>query len=890
MRGMAIGHKSIKLFSICSQINGNNGEWTGTDDLAAQMVDALDELNRQLARPGVRHEDRNRRNAGRRVNGGAHRAQQDPAAVRAENVPPLPAPPPAPPEIFSHVGFYRFEGENYYFSQDGSLSLERLHNVIQPGYRVDVMEQGCGWVWTGGRGKPKVLREPSRLYSVPSFVTTALLQYEAFDQQLVVNVVETVRVKVRLTDLSPSCLRSLTNCILAACPNMTGRMLDAHVEYFVRTFKYNEYKHASYAIGLYDITTANPYDVLDEFEDADVDDNVEVGAPFRVLAQDCPLERTWEEVDDVVIRGAEEVESLVNINGEMRNVVHHGFRRRERRRSKWYKTVMFRIKGPGRFFVQYDNSDHNANLALKRMLAKTDHHEQRCANQNNYGDALARMYYDAHTFMPDMGIVQAANLRRPDHFPLPELDPHRCLVAKTIVNDIMGRVCYPTIEDFVRNVEAAKSWTYLQIYSTMADTLFPLWSRNAVAQIPHVKRALRKRFAELEGDNYFSLKDHMARLSAAVKNEFAKPGKVPRLYVAYGAGSMYANELPEFVKVCLSTKFSYYNKGEVFDVYIFSKPKMTEIESVFNSMILSLSPGHHIIAIYSDDSVYAGCFLDGSSYAYNVDISSCDSSCGNAIFFLSGIAMARFDNERAIGLLRQCSEPIKIPSSFNNDLIILQFRRLFEGSGTVLTTINNHMASWSIALSYIMGIGRLSIEEAALEVGFIVTKSPNYSREPCKLQFLKLSPMLASHGKYVMVRNYGCILRSLGSVDQDLTPKQLGLSPSEFRKTNWAQRMELFVSSVVASYVHEPGSCLMNALRERFTTPSSTLWMQEESGKEFIHDDRTPSDILDEHICARYDVSYQELEELCNQIRNLKLGDIVVSPAAARFYSVDYDL
>jgi hypothetical protein len=431
------------------------------------------------------------------------------------------------------------------------------------------------------------------------------------------------------------------------------------------------------------------------------------------------------------------------------------------------------------------------------------------------------------------------------------------------------------------------------MYLGFLEYVEPIYSRFKNAEIPHVKKSLRQAYVEFCG-KYDASQIMVSRLEAKVKRELAKAKKAPRLYVGYEAGCMYANELPEFVKICMSKPVYWSAHGHDYTIYTFSKPRTAEISEVFDRIARGLTINSHIICIYSDDSVWAG-NVEGQVYAFNADVASCDSSVKSAGFSLSCAAMSRFDEERACGLVMQCKLPITLRSRDDRQrrIRIHRTRRSepgvivpIEGSGTVMTTMNNFMIMLMAAFVYVESgqFGSPAIRRAGLLCGLNLEVSDNFSETPEKLQFLKLSPILCTDGKYHLVRNYGCILRGLGKLDGDISPDQLGLCLDQFNKTNWNTRMFMFVSSTIASYCHEPQSEVMSSLRQRFSGPVITT----ESPN--IEPDPTKLVVLEESMARRYDLDPQDLKCLANIIRSIKLGDIVVNDVLTRIYNVDYAL
>jgi hypothetical protein len=444
------------------------------------------------------------------------------------------------------------------------------------------------------------------------------------------------------------------------------------------------------------------------------------------------------------------------------------------------------------------------------------------------------------------------------------------------------------------------------MYLGFMEYIEPLYSRFANGEIPHVKQRLRQYYSKFKGLEATD-KIMVNRLDAEIKNEIAKSGqpvmKAPRLYVGYGAGSMYANELPEFVKMSLSQSFYFHEKCDFgmcdFHIYLMTKPRQKEIEEVFNRISFGLPTNTHVIVIYSDDSVWAGNDR-GVPYAFNCDISSCDASVKSAGFFMTGIEIAQFDVERAVGLIQQCKLPINVRSRSEKDKNIKIRRHRndkeggvkivpIEGSGTVLTTINNFNIMLMTALMYIKGQAygvRQSILESGLLCGLNLEISYNFEAQPEKLQFLKYSPILCTDGKYHMVRNLGCVLRGFGKVDGDLSNRQLGVDSTVFASMKWCERMDRYCSSVTKSYCHEPSSLVLDSLRERFSVPTD---LTVESTSLIINDNENFV-VVEESLARRYNISTQELSQLAEKIKRVKIGDVVVDDSLTQIYYTDYGL
>jgi hypothetical protein len=467
-------------------------------------------------------------------------------------------------------------------------------------------------------------------------------------------------------------------------------------------------------------------------------------------------------------------------------------------------------------------------------------------------------------------------------------------------------------------IQNTKHWAYYTSYVNFLEWADEYTGRLYASNIRHVRKKLRQQY--VNGVLLHTSEDIMVtRLKACVKKEWAKRGKVPRLFVSYDAGCMYANELPEFVKVCMSKPF-YFPRGTLsktleVTIHIMAKPKEDSMSKMFQEMIdATCTLNSMTVVIYSDDSVYSG-NIDGKPFGFNVDISSCDSSNCSLTFAATGTLIANFNEDHAIGLIKQCMLPVTLlnPSDIR-EKIMIEFHSAFEGSGTVLTTILNHVASYLIAASCAVQMDLWdepddAIQHGASLVGHVVTVENWCDGTPVyeKIQFLKHSPLRRADGAgWVPCLNYGCIFRSLGSVDGDLNAVHLGMSQSDFAVLPWADRFKQFVGSVVRGMVHEPASRVLSALRERFGNAGVTVnkFSYEEelmSAEQYsaagvdlecltfgadcgnIHVDESS-------LCRRYDITSADLDDLIAGIQSIRVGGDCVTEAVTRFFAVDYGL
>lgn len=570
---------------------------------------------------------------------------------------------------------------------------------------------------------------------------------------------------------------------------------------------------------------------------------------------------------------------------------------------------VLRVKPLGPHLVQVGTNRHNhvQQLAVPRIELTGDPDE----------DEMLQLAYDHRKDLFLNKIMKAiksddSHLRCAGNSLVDKFDEFsRCYLSNAMTD------CNPlTIQNYVNKMsDAGKTlshWAYYKGFDMYLSHFEVFLSRAENAAIPHVKKALRE--AYVRGVKLHCTEDVMVeRLNGCVKKEWAKFGKVPRLFVSYEAGCMYANELPEYCKVAMDGTRVYRDRmknGEEFItvVYTCAKMKSDTLSFVFDSIRQSLGLQNYLLVIvYSDDTTYSGC-VNGVCFAKNVDISSCDASNKFPIFFGVAKMLAEFNPECALGLVKQCTLPITVRNPSSRDgKVVIQVDSAFEGSGTVLTTILNHFASGlgarftGFLLSQAGGITRSShidkyivmgsffgghkvtIENAGDENGVVLEK----------VQFLKHSMFQTTNGTWTYAVNYGTVFRSLGTLEGDLTPEQVGFSVAEFNSSSWNTRMDRFCSGVVKGLCNEPSSTILDALRSRFSLDTPLIKegggfgpYEVESGS--ASNDRSNDTICPESLARRYSLQSGDAEELVSMIRGIKIGTIYSSRAVSQFSHLDY--
>jgi len=397
------------------------------------------------------------------------------------------------------------------------------------------------------------------------------------------------------------------------------------------------------------------------------------------------------------------------------------------------------------------------------------------------------------------------------------------------------------------------------------------------AQLPHVKKALRVRSLQklIDAGKFLQLFEYTKKVVAKIKcPEWAKPGKYPRIIGDYTCEGSLIGSAVSVVKQCFVPWFIY---GDFKSRFVLS-PVYGDLVDVFRE----LWTGNGFIGVYhSDDACISIECVDGV-YKANLDISSCDMSNGERIFwivcYITGTSALAELFRVAVA---QCRNPLVVQNPIEpSERIKLVSRTPKEYSGSCLTTLLNNIAIQCILMSvYLRTRGatlanvRERVVEGARYVGYIVTVEDVEVIED--FQFLKISPTLEG-GDLGVFLNFGVILRSLGSCDGDLG-----------RRSHYEAACTRN-NTIVSGYKHAGNSSIMAALRARWTGEIEDreyghYWVKELKGF-------TESDVANSAICARYRLKPNELAELLMFIRGADVGDVVFCEGLRKIYKKDYGL
>ena len=618
----------------------------------------------------------------------------------------------------------------------------------------------------------------------------------------------------------------------------------------------------------------------------------------------CDLPLDWEVRDDFRV--------VTNKNVRVDGARHLLFDNGEY--NARYSTCFFRFVGKhSQPFKTYGRSGVNLTHGLKRLLAARPGETIYRSAALQLGQLFAISDKQLLRSVPvfEMLLGPRAHLLDTDVLPAYRalgfnFDVHQLeAIRGWIVNQqlvLVSRCERSRVEKYVDDLRDVCHWAYNTVFLRYYEFCSAFDMRSAAAEIRHVKRELRRNYVRselLHEDSNLMVKG----LEANIKREMAKFGKAPRLFVSYGAGSMYSPELPEYVKIGVDGEHVLVGNGLTMVINIMAKPCSDSLSKIFTQLYEAMSVDNFVYAaVFSDDMCIAGC-INGQKFCWNVDISSNDSSQDMPAFLTLFQCMANFNESRALGLLKQCMLPIKIKNPAGNldQHVAVQFHGPFEGSGTVLTTCLNHIGSYLILTSFHGFVSVLKATNlpdcmvaAAATIGHVVTIDDCFENGACvfeRVQFLKRSPFL--HGgcwhPYV---NLGCLFRSFGMIEDDLLPNMLSLTSGKFARMPNSSRMDHFFSAVVAGWKNEPRNVIIDALRSRFNTSCEAEVVDKlmhNSVKNILMDHKDLSGLDNtDAICARYGLSDADISELVYYITQLKLGDLVSTSCVDKFYRADY--
>lgn len=597
------------------------------------------------------------------------------------------------------------------------------------------------------------------------------------------------------------------------------------------------------------------------------------------------------------------------------------FKTQHNKHPKLYRTQMCRISGETDFVFQ-DANGINMSLAMSRLTKAREGEEELRINQlsilahlPSINDEILTQCSNSVTVIPDdpislfPGPRQVATLARvkvAEHFAKPNWNKKYLSYLNSFATAtfcfalyltcaLMARLNYCTLNLVCKCINygfdtewSTEEWTIASWVPVKVRLYFYWFNRHL-----GLNHADEVRLGDQNPEAKF-------------KKELAKPGKHGRLYVSYNESILGMGWFFGYLKNFFCTTHKVQHPG--------CNLQLQVVKSLDeNAPALPLDHEGLSGKIFSDDMTFR--YKSGDvDFLFDADISSCDAGNSVGMFYILatlsyylGATILMIGNSyhrlREAILIRNPSDP--------KEMIKIRPKTIFQGSGCPETTMVNNVASTSIAISMQVYIAYYNrhffihegasylfdtapadvresiLSEAARAVGHVVTIEFRHHRE--EVQFLKYSPFETTEGEWVLVRNLGAILRSLGSIDGDITAKMINVKKSAFKSMSYEEKMEAFMANVVAGLVHEPRSLIMDALRKRFPPPapnSSSIFHS------LFHttESRSHHEVPIKSFQARYGGDECEWYDLAHLISELRFGCHAPSSLLGAVMKTDYGL
>lgn len=287
--------------------------------------------------------------------------------------------------------------------------------------------------------------------------------------------------------------------------------------------------------------------------------------------------------------------------------------------------------------------------------------------------------------------------------------------------------------------------------------------------------------------------------------------------------------------------------------------------------------------VYSDDASVSLRCNDGMLWV-NLDITSCDSSNGPAVFHSLLPLVPESYRHLLQVLIKQCQSPISL--GCGRGRLLMRPREIFEYSGSLLTTILNNSASFAIMLQVMLAhdplqsraTNRHRVSKSLEGCGWKVTAEWCENFED--LQFLKHSPARLLNGGVRAILNLGVILRSMGRTDGDYAGSGPLLARIAKHNAAW-----------VSGLAHAGNTGLLRALKDRWP-PNVGRGPRVDMGYVVSHTTaHLDNELVSEHsVARRYRLEPAQLEELYWMVSSAQIGDMLHSDATDAILEKDYGL
>jgi len=523
-------------------------------------------------------------------------------------------------------------------------------------------------------------------------------------------------------------------------------------------------------------------------------------------------------------------------------------------------------------FSYYGRTAHNATLGLARYFAQRPNEDDLNSNQLKllnympYADILdcCRMCGGTATIKGDDREVTD---RDGETFKIPPDTKLQPLFEHLNSFFSSGYRYYLAIYAIFLVASVFFSSLFSDIYLTSYAFVDRYIHLSSVLERPTPKREVYLNW--FNGSSFFDIMfGKLESWTSKVKFEVAKYDSYSRLFASADWFCLADPISPEILKKFFSTPIrldQLFGNKTLGDSYLlFSDCQEPHASDQFFHDVVSYDS---VFAYFSDDG-FIKYTRDGVTRYVETDISKCDMSNRLAIFVIAyWLLTLVFPRPVAELLIAQCAQPTKLPNPDNRDeFVLLRPWFFFEYSGSLLTTILNNIASLIImtAIYIHLSAGGTSekIVNAAMDYGWVLTvkECPSIAQ----VTFLK-----RFYDGQRSVKCLGTILRSFGAVEK-FEAATFGITTKQFNNMTKPQLFELYCRLRVLSYKNEPGNFILDALRSRFSCQ--------------VDGYRTPDDCFVE----RYGLDALDIAQLTTMCNDLSFGDHHTNVGLQKVFSVDY--
>jgi len=614
----------------------------------------------------------------------------------------------------------------------------------------------------------------------------------------------------------------------------------------------------------------------------------------------------------------------------------------ERDRGDWKLHCWFRLETYGTQPAVLKNDTANMMVAMRRICGLRDNHEALTRNETSFYLAClalnpkfrhAAIAIDWPGVKKDLRLTEARSVR--SHVPFDPVHQDVAIGMKKYLSRYCSRGAIRILLDNSATVVHVAGLILKKASIDMRSFLHAEFAfrtsldsgveahRRLAAELPHIKRELRKRYVD-------GIKIHTTQKAdtivshgtAKLKFEKMKYGKPGRLFVTYDDGCVAGLDVPALAKASISGIRMFEFGGITLIINTILKPDKELLRDNFVLMCEARNMVNTIaISNHGDDKIVSG-NVCGLAFTYNADVKSCDSSHGRALFTLMQVAYQEIDEATGLILVDQCRKPIRVPNPANEkeyyDVYPSGKGEVRLGSGSPNTTFINSLATTAIAMAIASRFRRQSVSygqtfipmghEDVEEVIRTAAQAVGYELSltdctvlgeffPERMEFLKHFYCPETDQALMCPAAY---LRNIGQMPGKPSAARLGWTEDEWDVADHHQIMHRAVSAVINGLKHEPGNVVLDVLRARFNDRSAPPLdrhcmpfseMEDDPVNRAVHPSGGSGSCaprVHKSILRRYRLTESELAELADVVAGIQTGHKIQTLAMSKMLEVDY--